>query len=221
MKEKRNEIMENSDLKDMNINNETLLLGKMQLQVDMYNDLDRLDKEIDEIIKSLPAKQQQNDYEISDYLHRIEDENIGDVEFLNIGKKLQKARLIRRDLNCTYLLAKAYNENKDKLFHSPASNRATFKKAISDARKYLHEDYKYRVLTDSDLENLKKDSNKQEVSKRRKAGKDFISKEMLEDCLNRGMRNKDIAEKFDVLECTITSLKKFYGLKVREYNRKK
>lgn len=220
MKEMRNKIME-KEIKEINISNETLLLGKMQLQVDMYNDLDRLDKEIDEIIKSLPAKQQQNDYEISDYLHRIEDENVEDVEFVNIGKKLQNARLIRRDLNCTYLLAKAYNENKDKLFHSPASNRATFKKAISDARKYLHEDYKYRVLTDNDLENLKYGKVKQERSKKKKVGKDIISKEMLKDCLDKGMKNKDIAKKFNVLDCTVTALKKFYGLKVREYNRKK
>lgn len=204
-----------------NNNMETILLGKMQLKLEKYNELDQIDKEITEIIKSLPGKQQQNDYEISDYLHRLEDNDVEDVELVNIGKKIQKSRLLRRDLNCTYLLAKAYNENCDKLFHSPPSNRSTFKKAINDARKYLHEDYKYRVLTDDDLENLKYGKVKQERSKKKKVGKDIISKEMLKDCLDKGMKNKDIAKKFNVLDCTVTALKKFYGLKVREYNRKK
>ena len=87
-----------------------------------------------------------------------------DIEFINIGKKIQQARLIRSDYSRVFEIIKCYNENKNKLIWSAQHDRDEFRKAIKYAIKYLHEDYKYRVLSEDDIKIIDVEYDKYEES---------------------------------------------------------
>ena len=198
-----------------NNSKENIFLGKLELMLSKFNELDDIYKEISEMIKENPSNQQQIDYELSDYYHILEDTSTTDTEFINIGKKIQQARLIRKDYQCLYEIIKCYNENKDKLIWSPASNRAEFRKAIQYARRFLHEDYKYRILNEDDINNLKKE----DIPKTEKLT-DKLTKEKFEECIKNKMRNKDVAAYFGITESYVSHLKARYGLGTRKYKKR-
>lgn len=196
----------------MDSNKENIFLGRLELMLSKFDELDSIFFDINNIIKEQPSNQQQIDWELSDYYHRLEDENTTDNEFINIGKKIQKARLIRADYQRTYELIKAYNENKEKIFYSPRSNREDFRKAIQYAMKYLHEDYKYRVLTEDQLNDLK-----EEVKTRKNASK--LSKADIINYLEQGMKSIDIARKHNLNPSTITRMIQKYGIDKKKYKK--
>lgn len=198
----------------MDNNKENIFLGRLELALTKFEELDSLFAEINDLIKEQPSNQQQIDWELSDYYHKLEDINTTDTEFINIGKKIQKARLIRADYQRTYELIKAYNENKDKIFYCPKTNRVDFRKAMQYAMKYLHEDYKYRVLTEDQLNDLK-----EEVKTRKNASK--LSKEDIINYFEQGMKSIDIARKHNLNPSTVTRLKEKYGLKVNKHKKKR
>ena len=198
-----------------NNSKENIFLGKLELMLSKFNELDDIVNELNIMIKENPSNQQQVDWELSDYYHKLEDKSTTDIEFIYIGRKIQEKRLIRNDLQCLFELIKAYNENKDKLFWTPAHNRSEFRKAIQYARKYLHEDYKYRVLNEDDIKSFKKESKVKEIKVNNK-----LTKEKLEECIASGMRNKDIAKAFKVTDSYISHAKAKYGLNTRKYKKR-
>lgn len=198
-----------------NNSKESIFLGKLELMLTKFNELDILTSELSDMIKEQPNNQQKIDWMLSDYYHKLEDTNTTDIEFINIGKEIQKARLIRGDYIRTYEIIKCYNENKDKLFWSPAHNREEFRKAIKYAIKYLHEDYKYRVLTEDDIKTFKKQTKEKTIKVENK-----LTKEKLEECLANGMKNKDIAATFKVDDSYVSKLKRKFGLARRMYTKR-
>lgn len=201
----------------MENNKENIFLGKLEVMLLKFDELDSIFSEINNLIKEQPSNQQQIDWELSDYYHKLEDITTTDVEFINIGKKIQQARLIRADYQRTYELIKAYNENKEKIFYCPKTNREDFRKAIKYAMKYLHEDYKYRVLTNEQLQDLKDKHGEIETSDHCKYK---ISKEDLLNCLQSGMKGIEIAEKYKVDPSTVTRLKQRYGIRKEDYKKR-
>lgn len=198
---------------------ENIFLGKLKSMLTKFNELDEIYQEISDMIKENHSNQQQNDYELSDYYHMLEDSSTTDVEFINIGKKIQEARKIRNDYQCLYALIKCYNENKDKLFWSPTSNRSEFRKAVQYARKYLHEDYKYRVLKEDDIKNLKKGKKSKTNTITIKVD-EKVSKEKIEECISKGMKNKDIAKLFGITPSGLSHLKARLGVGTRKYKKR-
>lgn len=199
-----------------NNSKENIFLGKLELMLAKFDELDKLTTEINNIISTQPNNQQQIDWMLSDYYHKLEDVTTTDTEFINIGKKIQQARLIRADYTRVYEIIKSYNENKDKLFWSPLHNREEFRKAMQNAIKYLHEDYKYRILTEDDMKTFKKQPKEKVITI--KKGK--ITKEQLEECLASGMKGIEIAAAFGVDDSYISKLKAAYGLGTRSYRKR-
>lgn len=203
----------------MDNSKENIFLGKLESMLTKFNELDEIYQEISNMIKENPSNQQQIDWELSDYYHKLEDPSNTDIEFINIGKKIQQARTIRNDYQCLYEMIKCYNENKDKLFWSPPSNRSDFRKAVQYARKYLHEDYKYRVLKEEDITNLKK-NDKENTNTITLKINEKISKEKIQECLDKGMKNKDIAELFGITSSYLSHLKARLGVGTRKYKKR-
>ena len=87
---------------------------------------------------------------------------------------------------------------------------------MQNAIKYLHEDYKYRILTEDDMKTFKKQPKEKVITI--KKGK--ITKEQLEECFASGMKGIEIAAAFGVDPSTITRLKSQYGLGTRHYRKK-
>lgn len=198
-----------------NNSKENIFLGKLNQMLAKFDELDTLTNDINDMIKENPNNQQQIDWRLSDYYHKLEDATTTDAEFINIGREIQKARLIRNDYQCLYEIIKCYNENKDKLIWSPLHNREEFKKAIQYAIKFLHEEYKYRVLTEDDIKSFKKQPKERIIKVKNK-----LTKENLEECLASGMKNKDIAVAFKVDDSYVSKLKKKYGLDRRSYRKR-
>ena len=191
-------------------NKESIFLAKVQLLVNTF-------EEIDEIIKNTPTEQQNIDYEISDYLHLLQNEDLNDDSMLSISKKLKEARLKREQLQNVSHLIKAYVDNKSSLAYE--NNRFRMDNAIKNVMNRLHQDYNYRVLDETIISTLKT-TNKVKKRERKRNKNSKISKEDLLECVEKGMKTKDIAEYFNTTPSNICHVKKRFGIENRKYNRK-
>ena len=199
---------------------EKIFLGTLERFLQTFDTLDEIAKEIKDIVENEPEKQRQLDLLLSDYYHMLENDDLTDVEILNIGKKIHETRVMRRDENRVSTLIACFEQNKNKLGYSVKANRQMFRQAMSLKRKTLHEDYKYRILTDNDFESLKVDNNAKKcgevVNKKRRKRGEGITKEQLGECIKQGMRTVDIARKFDVKDPYVSLLKKKYGFNKKD-----
>ena len=187
-------------------NKENIFLVKIQ------NCLKLLD-EIEDTISNNPNDQSNIDYELSDYLHIIQenDQKLDDKTKIELVNKIEKARLQREQYNSIYLIGKYFTENKNKLLYT--NSRKIMYKGLSDLLGTLHKPYNYRVFSENDIKEILKPTEKKS---NRKSG---ISKEMLLDCIEKGMTSSEIATKYNCSTSNISHLKKQYGLKTRKYNK--
>lgn len=187
-----------------------IFLAKLQL---VMTTLD----ELDDIAKRNPTRQQMIDYEISDYLHLLQNEDLSDEKILELSKRLKQARLTRVSLFNTSELVKTYMSNNKVLIYS--EHRHKLKDAIEEKMKNLNNNYNYRILEQEDVDSFK-ECIIIESKTRKKRGKYEITKEMLEEKLEKGMKNKEIAEELGCEQSYISVLKKKFGLGMREYKKR-
>ena len=102
--------------------------------------------EIDEMIKTQSSELQKVDYELSDWLHLIENKELSKEEGYKIIERIHKLRIERRELNNEYELEKVYNTHKSKL--TGTDTRQFLMVEINKAKKMLNQEYKNRVLTE-------------------------------------------------------------------------
>lgn len=173
--------------------------------------------ELDDIAKRNPTRQQMIDYEISDYLHLLQNEDLSDEKILELSKRLKQARLTRVSLFNTSELIKTYMNNNKVLIYS--EHRHKLKDAIEEKMKTLNNSYNYRILEQEDVDSFK-ECIVVETKVRKRRGKYEITKEMLEEKLEKGMKNKEIAEELGCEQSYISILKKKFGLGMREYKKR-
>lgn len=191
-------------------NEDTIFLSKIQILFNTIN-------ELEDMAKSNPEKQRLINYEISDYLHLIQNEDLSDDKILEINKKLKIARLKRQALNNVNDLANVwFGNNKCFIF---SDHRHKLETAIKNRLETLNCEYKFRVLDAETVESYK-EATVIECKVRKTRGKYDITKEELEEKLASGMKNKQIAEELGCEQSYISVLKKKYGLGMREYNRR-
>ena len=192
----------------------------MEVLLSKFDELDDISREIQEIIDNEPKKQRNLDYLLSDYYHRLEDNDLSDIEILNIGKKIHEIRILRRSESMVSSLIDCYKKHKNKIQYSVKANREMFRQAIKLTAKNLQTEYKYRILNEEDLKELQVVRRKvkvveekgEKVCKKRRQRRKGLTKEQLEECLQNGMKNKDMAEKFEVFPTYISRMMKKYGL---------
>lgn len=189
-------------------NIETIFLAKIQTVINLLN-------EIDNIIEQNPSKQQEIDYSISDYLHMIQNEELSDKSCVEITKKLKEYRTKREQHNNVNMLANTYNQHKGKLPYK--NNRELLIKEIQITLKRLNQDYKYRVLTNEDV-NLLVHTETPKEEKHRKS-KINISKEEFEELL-KTKNQKEISTILNCSPATICVLKKRFGIELREHKKR-
>ena len=192
-------------------NKDTVFLAKLQQVIKLLD-------EIDEMAHNNPDEQQAIDYEISDYQHLLQNEDLSDEKTLEVAKKLKDARLRRVHLNNTYELVKTYYGNNKVLIYS--DNRHKLVEAITDKLSTLNQEYKYRVLDEETINAFKEATIIDVKVKKTRTSKYDISKEELEEKLANGMKNKDIAAELGCDQSHISVLKKLYGLGTRAYKRR-
>lgn len=190
---------------------EKIFLGKLKALLDTFDSMDKIVEEINDIIDRQPNEQSRIDQLLSDYYHILENDDLSDEEIINIGKKIHEIRLQRRDENSVGKLIHCYDINKNKLTYSNKGNRQMFYQAISNLKKTLHEDYKYRILTDNDIIDLKE----KKIKKTKKCKRKYSTAPSLDElvkCLSEGMKNKEISDKFDITPTYVSVLKRKYNL---------
>lgn len=192
-------------------NRDMIFLTKLQSVISTLD-------EIDEMAKENPDLQKMIDYEISDYHHLLQNEDLSDEQMVEIAKKLKEARLKRATVYNTFELVKTYYGNNKVLIYS--HNRYKLNDAIKEKLKNLNQEYKYRILDGKTVDTLKGTTVVDTKVEEQHVSKYIISKEELEEKLASGMKSKDIAKELGHNQSYITMLKKKYGIGVREYKKR-
>lgn len=197
----------------MNGNIDTIFLGKLQQALDLLD-------EIDDMIKQNPNDQQQIDFEISDYLHLIQNKDLSDLDTESLLKNLKELRLRRASHYNFYELSKAFSNNRNKLQYT--SSRANLKEIIKNTRDSLNNEYNYRILDDESLHTLCKsaDSKPEKKEKVRKT-KYRITEAELSRMISEGMTTSEIATVFGCNPSLIPVYKRRYGITTRKYKKRK
>ena len=123
-----------------------------ELIVEKIKDVVSLLDEIDEMITSQAQTLQAIDYELSDYYHLIENNELNDVASINVVKKIHDLRKQRRSLNNESSIENTYQNQKTKLIGN--GTRQFLLNEIYKTIKKLNSDYKNRILTDETIQSL-------------------------------------------------------------------
>lgn len=108
--------------------------------------------EIDEMIDTQSIEIQNADLQLSDLYHIIENNELSDVASINIVKKIHELRKIRRSLNNEHEIENTYNTHKSKL--SGKDTRQFLLHEVYKTVKSLGSQYKNRILTDEDVQEI-------------------------------------------------------------------
>ncbi len=108
--------------------------------------------EIDDMIKTQSTELQNVDFELSDYYHLIENNELSDVASIKIVKKIHDLRKKRRTLNNEYEIENTYQTHKSKL--PGTETRKFLANEIYKTVKKLNSEYKNRIVTENDIKDL-------------------------------------------------------------------
>ena len=126
-------------------NRDEMLVKKIKMVIDTMD-------EIDEMIKSQPSKLQAVDFELSDLYHLIEYYDLKEKAKINIVNRIHELRQSRRSLNNEFEIENTYQTHKSKL--TGTETRQFLANEIYKTVKRLNNEYKHRVLTEEDIQQL-------------------------------------------------------------------
>ncbi len=195
----------------MNDDIDIIFLSKLQ---QVLNTLD----EMDNMIKDNPDNQQKIDYEISDYLHLIQNTDLDKLDINKVMAALKKLRLKRASHYRFYEITKTYNANRDKLKYT--SSRANLKEIIKNTLDNLNNEYNYRILESDDLNTLCTEKIEEKKKRSPKKSKYRITEFDLRKMVDEGMSTSEIATVFGCNQSMISHYKRKYGISTRSYKRK-
>lgn len=195
----------------MNDDIDIIFLSKLQ---QVLNTLD----EMDNMIKDNPDNQQKIDYEISDYLHLIQNTDLDKLDINKVMMALKKLRLKRASHYRFYEITKTYNANRDKLKYT--SSRANLKEIIKNTLDNLNNEYNYRILESDDLNTLCTEKIEEKKKRSPKKSKYRITEFDLRKMVDEGMSTSEIATIFGCNQSMISHYKRKYGISTRSYKRK-
>lgn len=195
----------------MNNDIDIMFLSKLQ---QVLNTLD----EMDNMIKDNPDNQQKIDYEISDYLHLIQNTDLDKLDINKVMMALKKLRLKRASHYRFYEITKTYNANRDKLKYT--SSRANLKEIIKNTLDNLNNEYNYRILESDDLNTLCTEKIEEKKKRSPKKSKYRITEFDLRKMVDEGMSTSEIATIFGCNQSMISHYKRKYGISTRSYKRK-
>ncbi len=124
-----------------------------EILVDKITQAVKILDEIDEMISTQGQELQKIDLELSDLYHFIENNNVNDDTSVKLIERIKYLRLMRRSLQREYEIEKSYKDNSSKMMGN--NTRQFLLNTIKQTVKNLNTEYKNRVLTDEDIENLK------------------------------------------------------------------
>lgn len=120
--------------------------------IDKINQAIKMLDEIDDMIQSQSVELQQVDLELSDLYHLIEFNELNEKQSYKFIKRIHELRLKRRALNKEYDIENTYKNQANKMMGN--NTRQFVLTEINKTVKQLDTTYKYRVLTDDNIQEL-------------------------------------------------------------------
>lgn len=108
--------------------------------------------QIDDMISTQPSELQRIDYELSDWYHYIENNEIPVESSQKIIEEIKRLRKIRRSLHNEHEIEKTYMNNSSKMMGN--NTRGILLAEINKTLKQLNSEYKNRVLTEETIEEV-------------------------------------------------------------------
>lgn len=115
------------------------LLIKIKALVKLLDD-------IDEMIQTQSSELQRVDLELSDWLHLIENNNLGESESFKVVENIHRLRVARRELNNEYALEQVFQTHKSRLTGN--NTRQFLISEVEKTYKQLNQEYKNRILNE-------------------------------------------------------------------------
>ena len=112
--------------------------------------------DIEEMKKTQPTELQKVDYELSDWFHLIEHNELNEKQSSRVIKRIHELRILRRDLKNEYELEQVISIHKNKLIGT--DTRQFLLTEMNKTNKLINQDYKNRVLTQEVIEKVLNDS---------------------------------------------------------------
>lgn len=176
--------------------------------------------EIDNFMTDLPEKQSNIDKAISDLLHEIQNNDLTDEQYINIGKEIKKYRLQRECYKNLGNLKLVYKHHKQKLINN-STQRQVFCDAMNNALKDLQMTYKNRIINEEEMKKIinapiikpklaktklkenEKEEAKKNTKKPRKIPVRRLNKDEVVSLFNRGFKPLVIAQKMGCSSGTV------------------
>ena len=108
--------------------------------------------EIDNMICTQGEELQKIDFELSDWYHYIENNEVNETDSIKIINEIQKLRKLRRYLNNEHEIENTYKNNASKVMGN--NTRPLLLAEINKTVKRLDNDYKNRILTEEKINEL-------------------------------------------------------------------
>lgn len=108
--------------------------------------------EIDNMICTQGEELQKIDFELSDWYHYIENNELNETASIKIINEIQKLRKLRRCLNNEHEIENTYKNNASKVMGN--NTRPFLLAEINKTVKRLDNDYKNRILTEEKINEL-------------------------------------------------------------------
>jgi uncharacterized protein (DUF2267 family) len=144
-----------------------------ELLDNIYEAVKMLDR-VDEMQEEQKGLIQNIDWQISDYLHYIENEEIDEKQAYIIINELKELRLTRRDLSNESIIESVFNKVRDRL--NTTQNRKFFAVEIHKEVNKLNQDYNWRAINKEQIEEIINSE-----SHKKKAGRPKKNKEEVEN----------------------------------------
>lgn len=120
--------------------------------IDKIKNIIELLDELDDYFEELPNSQSQLDNLISDYRHFVRENDLEKISISKVVEELQQTELKRKQVKKDLDILNIYNKLKNRLLSK--TNREFLLNELYKREKEWHSPYKYRVLTDEEIENL-------------------------------------------------------------------
>lgn len=200
--------MTEKKVKDRQTQNE--FLAKIQQCLDKFDEADALFDDIDDFINNkMPEEQSKYGNEQQDFLHLIENYQLNDEQLLALGRKLEKNRNERRNWDNIARIALIWKTNKAKVYNR--NSRIFLKEQLQKGVNGLDNDWRFRTLSQSDLEKLFDEPIKKKETK--KKGRTPISKEIIGNIISKyeqGLKARKISEILNMKLPTVYAIIKKY-----------
>ena len=174
-------------------------LAQLDNCIRAFEHADKLFDELEDYCRAIPEKMSAVDCERSDYLHLFENYELDDKAKTILCDKLETVSTQRRNLHNINELIRTWNQHKGKI--NNRANRPFLRQAVKDRLANLDCDYKFRCLSEEDVQEIIKPKGEKIVKRGRPAGCKTLTEELKESIreeLRQGVPVKELVSKYGV-----------------------